>query len=325
MRASSTTSSSTSSSSYERTMVIITGGTRGIGFALAQECVKNGVGAVVIASRDAKRTDDTVEALREMTISTSTTEVIGLKCDVGDAKDVERLEAETRRLSKDYDVVHWVNSAGMVTKNAPLHEVETDEIIAVTRANLIGPLLCCRAVLRLAVEAGGARRFVAWNFGFSDWGANLSKSAATHKATKTGLTQLTKSLNADVASMRAAGGASSLLRCEFHQLSPGLALTKLLLGNGNANPISKRIFNALAEEPEVIAANLTPRILSVEEGSTHAVEFLTPMDAVMRVLAELPRVVSNAGGRHFDSTGRRVPSSDGSYDVDGVRKLPFDD
>lgn len=320
MRASSTSSSS----SYERTMVVITGGTRGIGFALAQECIQNGVGAVVIASRDAKRTDDAVEALREMTTST-TTEVVGLKCDVGDAKDVERLEAETRRLSKDYDVVQWINSAGMVTKNAPLHEVETDEIIAVTRANLIGPLLCCRAVLRLAVEAEGARRFVAWNFGFSDWGANLSKSAATHKATKTGLTQLTKSLNADVASMRAAGGASSSLRCEFHQLSPGLALTKLLLGNGNANPISKRIFNALAEEPEVIAANLTPRILSVEEGSTHAVEFLTPMDAVTRVLAELPRVVSNAGGRHFDSTGRRVSSSDGNYDVDGVRKLPFDD
>lgn len=306
-------------------MVVITGGTSGIGFALAEECIKNGVGAVVIASRDAKRTDDAVEALRKMT-----TEVIGLKCDVGDAKDVERLEAETRRLSKDYDVVHWINSAGMVTKNAPLHEVETDEIIAVTRANLIGPLLCCRAVLRLAVEAGGARRFVAWNFGFSDWGANLSKSAATHKATKTGLTQLTKSLNADVASMRTAGGASSSLRCEFHQLSPGLALTKLLLGNGNANPISKRIFNALAEEPEVIAANLTPRILSVEEGSTNAVEFLTPMDAVTRMLAELPRVVTNAGGRHFDSTGHRVPSSDGNlrewdYDVDGVRKLPFDD
>lgn len=308
-------------------MVVITGGTSGIGFAIAQECIQNGVGAVVIASRDAKRTDDAVEALREMT---TTTEVVGLKCDVGDVKDVERLEAETRRLSKDYDVVQWINSAGRVTKNAPLHEVETDEIIAVTRANLIGPLLCCRAVLRLAVEAGGAQRFVAWNFGFSDWGANLSKSAATHKATKTGLTQLTKSLNADVASMRAAGGTSSSLRCEFHQLSPGLALTKLLLGNGNANPISKRIFNALAEEPEVIAANLTPRILSVEEGSTHAIEFLTPMDAVTRMLAELPRVVTNAGGRHFDSTGHRVPSSDGNlrgsdYDVDGVRKLPFDD
>jgi len=251
-----------------------------------------------------------------------------LKCDVGDVKDVERLEEETRRLSKDYDVVHWINSAGMVTKNAPLHEVETDEIIAVTRANLIGPLLCCRAVLQLAVEAGDARRFVAWNFGFSDWGANLSKSAATHKATKTGLTQLTKSLNADVAAMRAAGGTSSSLRCEFHQLSPGLALTKLLLGNGNANPISKRVFNALAEEPEVIAADITPRILSVEEGSTNAVEFLTPIDAVSRVLAELPRVLANAGGRHFDSTGRRVPSGDGNlrgdYDVDGVRKLPFD-
>ena len=115
------------------------------------------------------------------------------------------------------------------------------------------------------------------------------------------------------------------MKCEFHQLSPGLALTKLLLGNGNANPVSKKVFNALAEEPEDIARALAAAMIKVPEGSTTPVEYLTPIDAVSRMVKELPNIISNAGGRHFDTTGARVRKSPTTrYDADGVELLPFE-
>jgi len=43
-----------------------------------------------------------------------------------------------------------------------------------------------------------------------------------------------------------------------HQLSPGMVLTDLLLEG--AEPVSKRFFNVLAEEPETVARHLVPKI-----------------------------------------------------------------
>lgn len=47
-----------------------------------------------------------------------------------------------------------------------------------------------------------------------------------------------------------------------HNLSPGLVLTSLLLEG--ASPAARRFFNALAEEPETVAAALVPRMRTVQ-------------------------------------------------------------
>jgi chlorophyll(ide) b reductase len=73
----------------------------------------------------------------------------------------------------------------------------------------------------------------------------------THKATKTGLAQLTTSLRAE---LKAAG-----VRCVgVHNLSPGMVLTDLLLHG--SSPLARRIFNALAEEPRTVAQALAPQV-----------------------------------------------------------------
>ena len=296
--------------SATRAVCVITGGARGLGYHLARALVARSC-AVVLASRDGARAETASRTLGAACAFA--------RCDVGETEDVEALGRRARETAErlDVDDVYWINAAGAVTKNAPLCDVDAREISAVVRANLLGPLLGARTCERLARET--SKRVVVFNFGFSDWGANLSKSAATHKSTKTGLSALTKALNAEVRAM------SPPIRCEFHQLSPGLALTRLLLGNGNANPISKRVFNALAEEPSVIADALVDRMLALPEGSTTPVEYLTPLEAARRVFDELPRIVTGSGGRHFDANGDRVrTSSDVRYDDDGVELLPFE-
>ena len=51
-----------------------------------------------------------------------------------------------------------------------------------------------------------------------------------------------------------------------HNLSPGMVLTDLLLRD--AAPAARRFFNALAEEPETVAAALVPRVRAVQARMT---------------------------------------------------------
>ena len=141
---------------------------------------------------------------------------MGVRCDVSVADDVEALMERVVRdetTTTTTTTPHWVNAAGAVTKNAPLCDGDADEIVSVVGSNLTGPLLCGRTVMREAKKRGKSARFVVWNFGSSAFGAKLSKTAATHKSTKSGLSELTNALNADVERLKRDGVE---LRCEFH-------------------------------------------------------------------------------------------------------------
>ena len=86
-----------------------------------------------------------------------------------------------------------------------------------------------------------------------------------------------------------------------------------------ASPVARRFFNVLAEEPEVVAADLCPKIRAVS-GTNSSIEFLTLPDAVRRVATGVPQIVG--GGRFFDSNGNRI-ASDGAlgYKENGTRLL----
>jgi chlorophyll(ide) b reductase len=47
--------------------------------------------------------------------------------------------------------------------------------------------------------------------------------------------------------------------------------------------VARRFFNVLAEEPEVVAADIVPKVRAVS-GTNSAIEFLTLPDAVRRVV-----------------------------------------
>ena len=93
-------------------------------------------------------------------------------------------------------------------------------------------------------------------------------------------------------------------------------LTDLLLKG--STPVARRIFNALAEEPETVAEFLVPRMRE-SDGSDAPVEYLTLPGAVQRMAAGLPQIL--CGGRFFDADGQRVKEPGSEYQPNGVRKL----
>ena len=316
----SSSSSATSTTTTRDVNVLISGGTSGICFYLADELLENANKCtLVVCSRSQKRVDECVNYLKEKYKTEKTKKKIyGVACDVSKPNEVERLKIFCANVfeCEKYET-HWINGAGRVTRNAALHRVPTKEIIESLNANLLGPLLMSRAAIELATSSP-TKKMTIWQFGFSQFGASLSKSAATHKSTKTGLSQLTKSLNEE---MQRENIANVFVR----QMSPGLSLTTLLLKG--ASPISKKIFNALAEEPEICAEYIAAKMLDEKgvDDDKSPIEYLTPLDAVGRMIREAPNIILNNGGRHFDNkTGQRVKQPNAKYDDDGVKYLPFE-
>ena len=304
--------------------VVITGATKGVGYALAREFLMRG-DRVCICGRSATRVDAAVAALRAEFPGAC---VAGTRCDVTDPRDVD---AFGDYAAATVGVIHhWLNNAGMVSSRQPLFDIDPSEVVRVCNTNLTGAILCCQKAVKLmrrqgASSTGGSgeersgssstnrsssQRYHVYNFGFSRWGASFSKSTCTHKATKRGLSQLTSALSEELteAGVECVG---------VHQLSPGMVLTDLLLEG--ASPVARRFFNVLAEEPEVVAADLCPKIRAVR-GTNSSIEFLTLPDAVRRVATGVPQIV--AGGRFFDSNGNRI-ASDGAlgYKENGTRLL----
>lgn len=293
--------------------IVITGGTKGVGYAMAREFLARG-DRVCICGRSQIRVDNAVKALRAEFPGRC---VAGAACDVTDPRDVD--EFGDFAASTVGTIHHWLNNAGMVSARETLLDVEPSEVVRVCNTNLTGAVLCCQKAAKMMVRQRAPKTssssskndvpFHVYNFGFSTWGASFSKSTCTHKATKRGLSQLTVSLVEELAAAR-------VETVGVHQLSPGMVLTDLLLEG--AEPVSKRFFNVLAEEPETVAADLVPKIRNTFS-KTSAVEFLTLQDAVFRVVTGVPQIFF--GGKFFDGDGVRVAREGQAYKPNGVRLL----
>jgi NAD(P)-dependent dehydrogenase (short-subunit alcohol dehydrogenase family) len=122
--------------------VLITGGSSGIGKAVANACVDAGAD-VVICGRG-------VDALERAKCELETTasggqRVIAIRADVTDAAAVSELIAST--VKEMPHLTGLVNAAGILGSKGTLDEVDVDEWIATVQVNLIGTMLMCRAVL----------------------------------------------------------------------------------------------------------------------------------------------------------------------------------
>ncbi len=118
---------------------IVTGGTRGIGQAIAEHLARAGAN-LIVASR-------TLSAASEVAAELSRLgpRVIGMKLDVSNAEDVERVFEAARNEFGRIDIL--VNNAG-ITKDGLLMRMREDAWDAVIDINLKGVFLCSREAIK---------------------------------------------------------------------------------------------------------------------------------------------------------------------------------
>src|SRR5579871_2872779 len=125
-------------------VAVITGGSRGIGLAMAQVFAKNGY-AVVITGRDAKRLQDAADILKKY-------QATAIPCDVRDPASVEKLFQEIGKHHATIDLL--INNAGVAHALAPVDQLPVETWKEVIDTNLTGTFLVTRAALAL-MRAGG--------------------------------------------------------------------------------------------------------------------------------------------------------------------------
>jgi 2-dehydro-3-deoxy-L-rhamnonate dehydrogenase (NAD+) len=164
-------------------VAIITGGARGIGFAIAERFVASGA-KVALWDVDGRQAAAAAQRIPG---------AIAEEVDVADAAAVARATAASETRLGPTDIL--VASAGITGPNLPVAEYPVEAWRQVIDIDLTGVFLCCRAVVP-GMQARNYGRIV--NIA-SIAGKEGNPNAAAYSAAKAGVIGLTKSLGKELA------------------------------------------------------------------------------------------------------------------------------
>lgn len=187
---------------------IVTGGSRGIGLAIARRLAQDGA-RVVVAARTEKGAQEAAAA-----IAGSGGEALAVACDVRLADDVKRLVTETLERYGRIDIV--VNNAGISPRSAEPQEIGEEAWDAILDTNLKGAFLLSTAASRDMIPRGSG---VIINIA-SIAGVMPIALESAYCASKAGLIGLTKALAFDWAKYG----------IRVHAVAPGYIATEMNRG-----------------------------------------------------------------------------------------------
>jgi NAD(P)-dependent dehydrogenase (short-subunit alcohol dehydrogenase family) len=127
---------------------VVTGGSRGIGLAIAEGLAAAGAAVVVVNSRG-EQGRQAAAALQAKGLAAT-----AIQADVSKRAAVERLVGETLARHGAIDVL--VNAAAVIVRK-PIEEVTDDDWDALMDVNLRGLFLCCQLVGREMIRQGGGK------------------------------------------------------------------------------------------------------------------------------------------------------------------------
>jgi len=161
---------------------VVTGGSRGIGLAIAAKLAELGSEVVITA----QKRDELEKAAQSIRSSGGKCE--GIPCDVSSLADVQQLADKLRDRQKKLKIV--VNNAGVGGFSAPLHQTEPETWDKIMNTNLRGAYYMIRAFApALIANVGGDIIDIS-----SLTGKNALPNGAKYSASKWGLNGLSYSV-----------------------------------------------------------------------------------------------------------------------------------
>jgi short-subunit dehydrogenase len=253
-------------------VAVVTGGSSGIGAALARKLAARGVRCVLVARgrERLERVAGEIGAEPEV-------------CDVGDRLAVETL---ARRVGERHAAVHLlVNNAGVPGRSGFL-ELAPERIEEVARINYLGGVWCLRAFLPL-LEAGAPSHVV-----------NVVSVAGAVSVGPSGPYAAAK--HAQIAFSRSVGGELASRRISVHTVNPGFTQTA---GFPQDDLLADPFLRRVVVSPERVAEAI---LAAVEHGRTEtfvpayyraaaALEGLAPATLVRLASRWLPRRYTRHG------------------------------
>ncbi len=202
---------------------LVTGGTRGIGRAIAERLSTDGARVTVTGTKPDGHAPEGCGYLG---------------CDFLDAEATADFAGKVADLG--FDIL--VNNAG-INKIAPFAEIAPADFAAIQQVNVTAPMMLCRAVIP-GMRAKGGGRIV--NI-CSIWGVISKAQRASYSTSKFAIDGMTKALSAEVA------GDGILANC----VAPGFIdteLTRTVLGEKGMAELAAQVPVKRVGQPEEIAA-----------------------------------------------------------------------
>ena len=191
--------------SFKDKVVVVTGGTKGIGLAIAKEFAQKGA-CVAICSRSLK----SVESARKKLSALSSSVVFGMAVNVMNVAEIENFFNKIELEFGGVDIL--VNNAG-VQDPKPSLEITEDIWDKILETNLKGTFFCSQYAARHMIKKGGGSVI---NLG-SVQSIYVADGQVPYGATKAAIVQLTRSLGKEWAN------AGIRVNC----VAPGSILTNI--------------------------------------------------------------------------------------------------
>lgn len=243
-------------------VLVVTGGSRGIGAAVAKLAAERGYGVVLNYLGNVTAAEAVCAS-----IHAGGGEAVAVRGDVGREDDIEHIFRAADRMGP---LAALVNNAGMIAPISRLDEMSPARIAEVMRINVIGTMLCsAAAVRRMSTRHGGKGGGIV---NLSSAAAKLGAPAAylDYAASKGAIDTFTVGLAVEVAGegIRVNGVRPGIINTDFHaqggdpdrasRLASSIPVGRV----GTADEVARTILWLLSDE----ASYVTGTTLSVTGG-----------------------------------------------------------
>jgi NAD(P)-dependent dehydrogenase (short-subunit alcohol dehydrogenase family) len=230
------------------THAVVTGSTKGIGFALSRELLRRGHD-VVVSGRSQEAVDEAVAELQPAAAGGA--RAIGVPTDVTDPAQVQALWDAGVSAFGSVDL--WVNNAGVAYTMRTIVETTSEEVSTMVGTNILGTINGAQVAVRGMTAAGGGRIFNVLGGG-SD--GSVRPGMGVYSATKRGLDMFTRALVKEVAGTPVRVG----------QIRPGILITDGWLREAASHPESvssqRKMLNILTDHVDDVAPYLVDKMLA---------------------------------------------------------------
>jgi 3-oxoacyl-[acyl-carrier protein] reductase len=240
--------------------VIVTGGSRGLGFGIAQKLAEAGYKVIAIAR---KMSDQLASAMRDAK-EPQRGSLNFMPFDLGEIENIPKL---VKKIRKDFGPIYGLVNNAALGSDGALAIMYTSQIEQLVRVNTVSPIVLTKYAVRSMMSEGAGRVVnVASIIGFTGY-----SGLSVYGATKASMIGFTRSLAREVGRMGV----------NVNAVAPGFIETEMTqnLGEAERQQVARRsALRRLAGVDDVAnavefllgdkAKNITGTVLTVDAGST---------------------------------------------------------